>query len=194
MYKDQQMAFAQFATDPKDVFNVWPEYKIDPEQLKAFQSDRQACVADRRLAERMKWKIGERIPLQGTFYTFNLDLKLVGLFDAPQNTDSLWFDWSYLDEGLKAQSSEMRQEMLELFSRKRSMHRQWRQLAKRSMNASPAPTTQLELRLSPRSRKCSLTWLAIIQVFILIIGLAVVFLFDTGCRNRHGDVDARTHD
>ncbi len=82
MYKDQQMAFAQFATDPKEVFKVWPEYKIDPEQMKEFQSDRQACVADRQLAERMKWKVGDRIPLQGTFYPVNLDLKLVGVFDA----------------------------------------------------------------------------------------------------------------
>lgn len=81
---------------------MWNEFKIDPGQLKAFQEDRQACVADYRLAQRMKWKIGERIPLQGTFYTFHLDLKLVGTFDAPQNTDSLWFNWYYLDEGLKS--------------------------------------------------------------------------------------------
>ena len=51
-YKDKQMAFAQFGTDPKHVFDVWSEFTIDPEQLKAFQSNRQACVADRRLADR----------------------------------------------------------------------------------------------------------------------------------------------
>jgi putative ABC transport system permease protein len=106
MYKDQQMAFAQFGTDPKSAFDVWSEYKIAPEQIKAFQEDRQACVADARLAERMGWKIGERIPLQGTFYPFNLDLKLVGTFVAPQNTDSLWFNWYYLDEGLRALANE----------------------------------------------------------------------------------------
>lgn len=105
MYKEQQMAFAQFATDPKFAFDVWSEYRIDPDQLKAFQTDRQGCVADRHLADRMNWKIGERIPLQGTFYPMNLDLTLVGVFDAPQNTDSLWFNWSYLDEGLRAMSN-----------------------------------------------------------------------------------------
>ncbi len=100
-YKDQPMPFAQFATDPMQVFDVWNEYKIDPAQLKAFQENRQGCVADRRLAKRMKWEIGERIPLKGTFYTFDLDLTLVGVFDAPQTNDSLWFNWYYLDEGLR---------------------------------------------------------------------------------------------
>jgi putative ABC transport system permease protein len=101
-YKDQQMPFAQFGTDPDSAFDVWSEYKIDAEQLKAFKDNRHGCVADRRLAQRMKWEIGEHIPLKGTFYTFNLDLTLVGVFDAPQTTDSLLFNWTYLDEGLKS--------------------------------------------------------------------------------------------
>jgi len=104
-YKDQQMAFAQFGTDPKHVFDVWSEFTIAPEQLNAFQENRQACVADRRLAERMKWNIGDRIPLEGTFFDYNLDLTLVGVFDSPKTTDSLWFNWNYLDEGLRSQSS-----------------------------------------------------------------------------------------
>lgn len=100
-YLDQQMPFAQFATDADHVFNVWPEFGITPEQLKAWQENRQGCVVDRRLAEKWGWKIGERIPLKGTYYPFNLDLQLSGTFDSPKNTDSLWFHWKYLDEGLQ---------------------------------------------------------------------------------------------
>lgn len=100
-YKEEQMPFAQFATDPQHVFKVWDEYRIDPQQLKAWQENRQGCIVDRRLAEKRKWQMGERIPLKGTFYQFDLDLVLCGVFDAPQNTDSLWFQWEYLDEGLK---------------------------------------------------------------------------------------------
>jgi putative ABC transport system permease protein len=100
-YKEEQMPFAQFATDPRSVFNVWDEYQIDPDQLAAWRETRSGCVVDRRLAAKRKWQIGERIPLQGTFYTFNLDLVLCGVFDSPKNTDSLWFHWQYLDEGLK---------------------------------------------------------------------------------------------
>lgn len=100
-YKEEQMPFAQFGTDPRSAFNVWDEFRIDPEQLEAWRRTRTGCVVDRRLATKRKWQIGERIPLQGTFYPFNLELVLCGVFDSPKNTDSLWFHWEYLDEGLK---------------------------------------------------------------------------------------------
>ena len=100
-YQDKQMPFAQFGTDPDSVFQVWDEFAIDPQQLANWQDDRQGCVVDRRLAEKYDWQIGERIPLQGVFFPLDLDLKLCGVFDAPVYTDSLWFHWQYLDEGLK---------------------------------------------------------------------------------------------
>lgn len=100
-YQDEQMPFAQFATDPEHVFDVWPEYLIPPEQLAAFKANRQGCVLDRRIAERRGWKVGDRIPLKGTIYPFSLDLEISGIFDSPKNTDSLYFHWDYLNEGLK---------------------------------------------------------------------------------------------
>ena len=106
MYKDERMPFAQFATDADAAFQVWDEYRIPPDQLSAWQNNRQGCVVDRRMAERREWKIGERIPLKGTFYPYDLDLELVGIFETPQPVDSLWFHWDYLDEGLKANGNE----------------------------------------------------------------------------------------
>jgi len=103
-YQDEQMPFAQFATDPEHVFDVWPEYSIPPEQLEAFKTSRQGCVLDRRIAERRGWKVGDRIPLKGAIYPFDLDLEISGIFDSPKNTDSLYFHWDYLNEGLKQQS------------------------------------------------------------------------------------------
>ncbi len=105
-YKAEAMPFAQFGTDPGSAFVVWPELKISEEHFAAWKSDRQGCVVDRKLAEKRKWNIGDRIPLQGTFYPINLDLKLVGVFDAPQYTDSLWFDWTYMDEELKKKAAD----------------------------------------------------------------------------------------
>ncbi len=100
-YQDEKMPFAQFATDPECVFEVWPELSIPPEQLAAFKENRQGCVLDRRIAERRGWKVGDRIPLKGTIYPFSLDLEISGIFDSPKNTDSLYFHWNYLNEGLK---------------------------------------------------------------------------------------------
>ncbi len=174
MYKDQQMAFAQFATDPKEVFKVWPEYKIAPEQLKEFQSDRQACVADRQLAERMKWKVGERIPLQGTFYPVSLDLKLVGLFDAPQNTDSLWFDWTYLDEGLRATSSEGSGNAGTIFAKTvdpGSMATVCKAIDERFASSDNPTRSQTESAFA----QMFADMVGNIQLYILVIGIAVVF-------------------
>jgi putative ABC transport system permease protein len=104
--QEETMPFAQFATDPEQVFRVWPEFKIPEEQLAAFKGNRQGCVLDRRIAEKRGWKIGERIQLKGKFYPVDLDLELVGIFDSEKNTDSLWFHMAYLDESLRALNSD----------------------------------------------------------------------------------------
>jgi putative ABC transport system permease protein len=105
IYKDEKMPFAQFGTDPKEVFKVWDEFTIDAEQLKQWQSTKNGCVVDRRTAERRGWKIGEHVPLKGTYYDFDLDLTLCGIYESPTPTDSLWFNWHYLDEGLRQSGS-----------------------------------------------------------------------------------------
>ena len=104
--QEEKMPFAQFATDPEQVFQVWPDLKIPDDQLKVFRENRRGCVVDRRIAEKRGWKIGERILLKGTFYPVNLDLELVGIFDSAKNTDSLWFNWTYLDESLRAMKND----------------------------------------------------------------------------------------
>lgn len=103
-YKDQKTPFAQFGTDAKEIFNVWPERVIAPDQLAAWQANRQGCVVDRRFAEQQGWKIGEKIPLKGTYYPYDLQLEMVGVFDSPQPTGSLLFHWDYLEEGLKSKN------------------------------------------------------------------------------------------
>lgn len=100
-YKSQRALFAQFAVEPEVAFDVFAEYDISEEQVAAFKKDRQGCVVDRALAKQMEWGIGDRIPLEGTIYSYNLDLRLVGVFEAPGNTGSLWFNWNYLDEELQ---------------------------------------------------------------------------------------------
>jgi putative ABC transport system permease protein len=101
-YETEQMPFAQFATDPDYVFDVWPEFKISPDQLKAFKENRQGAVLDARIARKRGWQIGHKFTLKGTFYPVDLELELVGTFESELNTDSCWFHWKYLDEGIRA--------------------------------------------------------------------------------------------
>jgi putative ABC transport system permease protein len=101
IYKDDKTPFAQFGTDANQVFSVLSEYKIDPAQLEAWQKNRQGCVVDEIYAKDRGWVLGEKIPIKGSIYSYNLDLVMVGTFRAPQRNDSLYFHWKYLDEGLK---------------------------------------------------------------------------------------------
>lgn len=104
-FEGKPFSFAQFATDPQHVFDVWSEFTIAPEQLQAWQNNRQGCVVDRSLATKRGWEIGARIRLEGTYFPYNLDLELCGIFDTPRPIDSLWFHWEYLNEGLRQASS-----------------------------------------------------------------------------------------
>jgi len=49
IYIDEANFFANFACDPDTLFPVFPENRIPPEQLKAFQKERTAAVAGRKL-------------------------------------------------------------------------------------------------------------------------------------------------
>jgi len=173
-YKDEQMPFAQFGVDPKSVFDVWNEMTIDPKQLEEFQKTRNGCVVDRRLAEKRGWKIGERIPLQGTFYQFDLDLVLCGSFDSPQDTGSLWFNWLYLDEGMRAMNAAGTGNSGTIFARvtqSESMASVSQRIDERFASSDNPTRTQTEAAFA----QMFTDMLGNVQAYIRNIGLAVVF-------------------
>ena len=92
--------FAQFATDPQEFFKVYTDFKIPADQLDAWQHDRAGAVVDSELAKKFKWKIGDRVVLQGTIWDANLELTVRGIYTAPQPTQSLYFDRKYLEEAV----------------------------------------------------------------------------------------------
>ncbi len=173
-YKDEQMPFAQFGTDAAQAFDVMSEFSIVPEQLAAWREDRQGCVVDRRLAAKRNWKIGERIPLKGTFYPVELDLVLRGTYDTPQNTDSLWFHLDYMDEKLKQLSSEAQGNAGTIFAKTTDgdvMARVAADIDSRFSSSDNPTRTQSEAAFA----KMFSDMLGNIQAYIRNIGLAVVF-------------------
>jgi putative ABC transport system permease protein len=87
------------------LFKVYPEYEIPDDQRLAFVRERTACVVSRELADKMNFKIGDKILLTGDFVPVNLDLKLVGIFDEPSKSPILWFSHEYLKEMLGPNSA-----------------------------------------------------------------------------------------
>jgi putative ABC transport system permease protein len=102
-YGEETMPFAQFGVDPATIFTIYDEFKVPPDQLKAFQEDLAGCVVGRKLAEDRGWKVGDPLPLKGDIYPFDLNLTIRAIYDGPENRDlrMCMFHWAYLDEGLK---------------------------------------------------------------------------------------------
>ena len=92
--------FAQLATDPEEYLKVASDKIIPEGQVKAWQHDRTGCIVDVTLANKYRWKLGDRLTLQGNIFPANLDLTIRGIYhrDPPQN--ALYFDAKYLEESI----------------------------------------------------------------------------------------------
>ncbi|MBZ5666554.1 MAG: FtsX-like permease family protein [Acidobacteriia bacterium] len=102
LYKDEKPEnfFAQFGTDPMEIFKVMTDFKIPDDQLTAWQHDQAGCVADADLAKKFGWKIGDRIVLKGTIFPVDLELTLRGIFTAPHPSITLYFNQKYVEEAV----------------------------------------------------------------------------------------------
>jgi len=99
IYVDERNFFANFGSDPETLFLMFNENRVPPEQLAAFKKERTAAVAGRKLAERFKWRLGDKITLQGTIYPVDLEFTLRGIYTGLDET-AFFFHHAYLDEAL----------------------------------------------------------------------------------------------
>ena len=106
IYQDPSTNVFQFAVEPETYMAMYPEFKLPPDQMKAWLGDKQGFVAGRDLADRFGWKIGQKIPIKGTFNRpkggdgVTWEFNLVGIYDGEPETDKtqFLFRWDYLDE------------------------------------------------------------------------------------------------
>jgi putative ABC transport system permease protein len=106
VYQDERNFFPQFAMDVDNWRKVYPEFAIPEEQWQNFVNDRQGAIAGAATAKRFGWKVGDRIPIKGTFlggvWEFNLDGIYHGTRQADDETQ-FWFQWKRYDEQVPAQ-------------------------------------------------------------------------------------------
>ena len=102
VYQDPKNFFMQCPVVPEEFMKMFPEFRLPPEQMKAWRETRTGAIAGRNTAERFHWKIGDKVPLQSPIWgqrTWEFDL--VGIFDgAKKGTDTtpLFFRYDYFDE------------------------------------------------------------------------------------------------
>jgi putative ABC transport system permease protein len=108
VYQDPSNFFAQMVVEPEPFMKMYPEFKLPPDQMAAWLGDRQGAVVGVDLAKRFGWKIGDRIPIQGTIWQPKQgqvwEFNVVGLYDGDPGVDKtqFFFRYDYLDENRRA--------------------------------------------------------------------------------------------
>ena len=106
IYRDPKDFFPNFSVAP-NFFDVYTEYDIPPDQLKAFQATRTGAIVGESLAKKFGWKIGDTIPLQATIFprsgSNDWPLELKAIFKVKdranvQAENQLMMNWKYFDE------------------------------------------------------------------------------------------------
>ena len=104
VYQEPSNFFAQIVVEPEPFMKLYPEYKLPPDQFKAWQGDRQGAIVGVDLAKRFDWKIGDRIPITGTIWQpkqgQTWEFNIVGIYDGEAGVDKtqFFFRYDYLDE------------------------------------------------------------------------------------------------
>jgi putative ABC transport system permease protein len=108
IYQDPKNFFGQMAVEPESFLDLYPEYRLPPEQKAAWLADRSGAIIGRSLAERFGWKVGDKIPLQATIYRRTdgsnfWEFNVSGIFEGAEqatDTSSMYFRYDYLNEGM----------------------------------------------------------------------------------------------
>lgn len=100
VYKEPKNMFGRMAVEPERFFIVSPEYKLTPEEQKAFIGDRAGCIIGTETASKFNLKVGDRMTLQGDIFPVKLDFTIRGIYDFPPDNESMFFHIKYLFESV----------------------------------------------------------------------------------------------
>ncbi|MDA8018545.1 MAG: ABC transporter permease [Thermoanaerobaculia bacterium] len=104
VYQDPKNFFAQFAVDPERYLDVYPEIQLSDEARAAWIANRTGAIVGQPTADRFSWKVGDKIPIQGTIFRRPdggaWEFDIVGIYTAEKGFDdtALVFQRDYLTE------------------------------------------------------------------------------------------------
>jgi putative ABC transport system permease protein len=107
-YQDPHNQVFSFAVAP-NYLELYPEVEVSAAERKAFAETRTGALVGERLAQRFKWKVGDRVPLQSTIFpdrqgSKNWSFDIVGILHASDKKTGGFFDqmfllnWKYFDD------------------------------------------------------------------------------------------------
>jgi putative ABC transport system permease protein len=98
--RDSSNFFARFGVNPDAFLRIRTQMDMPDDQRAAFLNDRTACVVARDLADKLGFKLGQRVTLVGDIYPVNLQLVVRGIFDDPDAENTMIFNMEYLRQSL----------------------------------------------------------------------------------------------
>ena len=106
IYQEPRNFFPQMVVEPEEYLSLYPEFELPKEQREAWLRTRTGAVVGRTTAERFGWKVGDKIPLQATFWSHSggnkiWEFDLVGIYDGAEkgtDTTQFLFRYDYFDE------------------------------------------------------------------------------------------------
>ncbi len=104
VYRDEKGSFPQYAVDPESLRRVYPEYVVAEGEWGDFLRDRQGCMVGEATARRFGWKVGDRIPIKGSYMPGVFEFNLRAIYKgsgSEVDTTQFWFQYAYLAERYK---------------------------------------------------------------------------------------------
>jgi putative ABC transport system permease protein len=111
-YQDVRNQVPTFATDPESWLRIYAkEFELPEDQKKAFIADRTSIVVGADTAKKYGWKVGQRIPINGTIYRRPdggpWEFTIAGIYDSKikgADKTNILFHYMYLRETIPEQS------------------------------------------------------------------------------------------
>src|SRR5258706_525194 len=98
--------FGTFPVEPEPFLAMYPEILVPEEQKQAWLKTRAGAIVGRTLADRFKWKIGDRVPVASPIWPRKgegaWEFEIVGIYTGAKkgtDTSGFYFRYDYFDEG-----------------------------------------------------------------------------------------------
>lgn len=95
--------FASMAVDSGTFFEVYDEMRVDPAALARWREDRRGAIVGDVLANKMHWRVGDRVTLRGTIYPGDWEFTVDGIYQATRRSvdrSQFIFHYRYLNDSV----------------------------------------------------------------------------------------------
>jgi putative ABC transport system permease protein len=95
--------FANMAVEPASYLRVIDEMTLSEEEKARWLSDKNGAIVGRVLAQKMGWKVGDKVVLEGTIYPGDWEFNVSGIYSASRKSldqSQFLFHWDKMNDAL----------------------------------------------------------------------------------------------